>query len=198
MYVCRLTDPCNPHKKGCWWGGGAGRLFFKTPCSLHGRPENKSPSGTGVRKIKNGYRFEMPHSGTAGRPYRCVSVNPHRDVSVWSTAAGSNSAPLYTLPVGLHCIDSSLAPLPHPSSPTCFSPSPSLASPDFLIPLTPRVDNTYPWLMIIHPHHGLGAFYRRGDEGGERVSFTLSLFPAVSFTQLTPADWGKRHRRELR
>lgn len=80
----------------------------------------------------------MPHSGTAGRPYRCVDdVCPHRDISVWSTATESNSAHLYTPPVGLHCIDSSLAPLPHPSSPTCFSPFPSLASPDFLIPLIP-------------------------------------------------------------
>lgn len=58
-----------------------------------------------------------------------VRVEPHRGITVQSTATESNSVRLYTLPMGLHCTHSSVSPLPHPSFPTCFPLSPHFFPP---------------------------------------------------------------------
>lgn len=79
-----------------------------------------------------------------------------------------------------------------------------------LPPSSPLTTSSAPWPPLFlpswqHPqvindnlHCSLAAIWERSIKAVIGRNSTVSLFPAVSFAQLTSSYWGKRHQRELR
>lgn len=194
MHVCRLTDPCNRHKKG-------GRLFFKTPCSLHGRPENKNLSGLESKKKK------MPTG------LKCLIVGQqavHTDVCPSTPIETSlcGARPLEAIqPICIRCLwdytalihplhPSLTLPLPpaSPPSPHLYPPTSSSPSPPCWQHLPVINDNPSPPLATVWKHL-IGEVMGAGGHSLFLFSQQCLLLNWLRLTEEkdTGGSWDKRH-----